>query len=161
MPHSNKKLLSLDPLRNGLIPKFLWPNGSEVDSTDHGVAGNLSLTARSSDLRAQCNFVRSLISKAKSKFLTNLVTESSSNPRTFGLLQIQFPPQPFQFIPWLGLQNFHEFVLSETFQKTSRKLSGNIGILTILFIYTFSSFKLLTSIENWLILWINQPINVI
>ena len=32
--------------------------------------------------RAQCNFVRSLISKAKSNFLTNLVTESSSNPRT-------------------------------------------------------------------------------
>ena len=32
--------------------------------------------------RAQCNFVRSLISKAKSNFLTNLITESSSNPRT-------------------------------------------------------------------------------
>ena len=32
--------------------------------------------------RARCNFVRSLISKAKSNFLTNLVTESSSNPRT-------------------------------------------------------------------------------
>ena len=32
--------------------------------------------------RAQCNFVRSLISKAKSNFLTNLVTESSSNPCT-------------------------------------------------------------------------------
>ena len=32
--------------------------------------------------RAQCNFVRSLISKAKSNFLTNLVTESSFNPRT-------------------------------------------------------------------------------
>ena len=32
--------------------------------------------------RAQCNFVRSLISKAKSNFLTNLLTESSSNPHT-------------------------------------------------------------------------------
>ena len=32
--------------------------------------------------RAQCNFVRSLISKAKSNCLTNRVTESSSNPRT-------------------------------------------------------------------------------
>ena len=32
--------------------------------------------------RAQCNSVRSLISKAKSSFLSNLVTESSDNPRT-------------------------------------------------------------------------------
>ena len=32
--------------------------------------------------RAQCNSVRSLISKAKSSFLSNLVTESSTNPRT-------------------------------------------------------------------------------
>ena len=32
--------------------------------------------------RAQCNSVRSLISKAKSSFLSNLVTESSANPRT-------------------------------------------------------------------------------
>ena len=32
--------------------------------------------------RAQCNSVRSLISKAKSSFLYNLVTESSTNPRT-------------------------------------------------------------------------------
>ena len=34
--------------------------------------------------RAQCNSVRSLISKAKSSFLSNLVTESSDNPRTLG-----------------------------------------------------------------------------
>ena len=33
--------------------------------------------------RAQSNCVRSLISTAKSNFLTNLVTESSSSPRTF------------------------------------------------------------------------------
>ena len=32
--------------------------------------------------RAQCNSVRSLISKAKSSFLSNLVTESTANPRT-------------------------------------------------------------------------------
>ena len=32
--------------------------------------------------RAQCNSVRSLISKAKSSFLSNLVTQSSDNPRT-------------------------------------------------------------------------------
>ena len=32
--------------------------------------------------RSQCNSVRSLISKAKSSFLSNLVTESSANPRT-------------------------------------------------------------------------------
>ena len=32
--------------------------------------------------RTQCNSVRSLISKAKSSFLSNLVTESSANPRT-------------------------------------------------------------------------------
>ena len=32
--------------------------------------------------RAQCNSVRSLISKAKSSFLSNLLTESSDNPRT-------------------------------------------------------------------------------
>ena len=31
---------------------------------------------------AHCNSVRSLISKAKSSFLSNLVTESSANPRT-------------------------------------------------------------------------------
>ena len=46
MPHSNQKLLSLGPIHHGLIPKFLWPNGREVDSNDHGVVGNLSLTAR-------------------------------------------------------------------------------------------------------------------
>ena len=34
------------------------------------------------NFRAQCNSVRSLISKAKSSFLSNLVTESSTNPRT-------------------------------------------------------------------------------
>ena len=51
--------------------------------------------------RAQCNFVRSLISKAKSNFLTNLVTESSSNPRTlWKTLNSISPPQPIQFIPW-------------------------------------------------------------
>ena len=27
----------------------------------------------------------------------------------------------------VGLQNFHNFILSETFQETFRKLSGNIG----------------------------------
>ena len=37
MPHSNQKLLSSDPKHHGLIPKFLWPNGREVDSNDHGV----------------------------------------------------------------------------------------------------------------------------
>ena len=31
---------------------------------------------------AECNLVRSLISKAKSSFLSNLSTESSANPRT-------------------------------------------------------------------------------
>ena len=36
----------------GLIPKFLWLNGREVDSNDHGVAGNLSLTARNSEPNA-------------------------------------------------------------------------------------------------------------
>ena len=38
MPHSNQKLLSLDPIHHGLIPKFLWLNGRKVDSNDHGVA---------------------------------------------------------------------------------------------------------------------------
>ena len=33
--------------------------------------------------RAQCNSVRSLIFKAQSSFMSNLVTESSANPRTF------------------------------------------------------------------------------
>ena len=33
---------------------------------------------------AQCNSVRSFISKVKSSFLSNLVTESSANPRTLG-----------------------------------------------------------------------------
>ena len=46
MPHSNQELLSSDPIHHGLIPKFLWPNGREVDSNDHGVVGNLPLTAR-------------------------------------------------------------------------------------------------------------------
>ena len=46
MPHSNQKLLSSDPIHHGLIPKFLWLNGREVGSNDHGVAGNLPLTAR-------------------------------------------------------------------------------------------------------------------
>ena len=46
MPHSNQKLLSLDPIHYGLIPKFLWPNGREVDSNNHDIIGNLPLTAR-------------------------------------------------------------------------------------------------------------------
>ena len=54
-----------------------------------------------------------------------------------------------------GLQNFHNFILSESF----RKLSGNfleiseiLKVSKILLIDTFSSYKLLTSDENWLIL---------
>ena len=53
----------------------------EVDSNDHGVAGNLSLTARNSEPNALLSDW-SLISKPKSNFLTHLVTESYSNPRT-------------------------------------------------------------------------------
>ena len=52
MPHSNQKLLSLDPIHHGFIPKFLWLNRREVDSNDHGVAGNLPLTARNSEPNA-------------------------------------------------------------------------------------------------------------
>ena len=52
MPHSNQKLLSLDPIHHGLIPKFLWLNGREVDLNDHGVAGNLPMTARNSEPNA-------------------------------------------------------------------------------------------------------------
>ena len=65
---------------HGLTPKFSKPNGNAVDLSDVGVAGSLPLTAKK--FRAQCNSVRSLISKAKSSFLSNLVTESSTNPRT-------------------------------------------------------------------------------
>ena len=52
MPHSSQKLLSLDPIHHGLIPKFLWLNGREVDSNDHSIAGNLPLTARNSEPNA-------------------------------------------------------------------------------------------------------------
>ena len=55
----------------------------------------------------------------------------------------------------VGLQNFHNFILSESF----RKLSGNfpeileiLEVLKILLIDIFSSYKLSTSNENWLIL---------
>ena len=80
MPHSNQKLLSSDPIHHGLIPKFLRLNGREVDSERSWRRWKSPFDRKK--FRAQCNFVRSLISKAKSNFLTNLVTESSSNPRT-------------------------------------------------------------------------------
>ena len=49
--------------------------------------------------RAQCNSVRSLISKAKSSFLSNLVTESSTNPRTLWktLMHLPLPTHSLTF----------------------------------------------------------------
>ena len=55
-------------------------------------------------LRANCNVVRSLISKAKSIFFTNLVTDhriSDLQPsHTLGNFEFNSPPQSFQFTPW-------------------------------------------------------------
>ena len=80
MPQLKPKQLSKDPILHGLTPKFSKPSGNAVDLNDVGVAGSPPLTAKK--FRAQCNSVRSLVSKAKSSFLSNLVTESSTNPRT-------------------------------------------------------------------------------
>ena len=80
MPQSNQKLLSKDLTHHGLIPKFSKPSVNVIDLSDVGVAQSLLLTARNFKLNA--NSVRSLISKAKSSFLSNIVTESSDNPRS-------------------------------------------------------------------------------
>ena len=66
VPHSNQKLLSLDPIHHGLIPKLLWLNGSEIERSWRCWK---SLFDRNK-FRAQCNTVRSIISKAKSDFFT-------------------------------------------------------------------------------------------
>ena len=50
--------------------------------------------------RAQCNFVRSLISKAKSNFLTNLHWIILQPSHTVENFKFNSPPQPIQFIPW-------------------------------------------------------------
>ena len=79
MPQLKSKQLSKDPTLHGLTPKFSKPSGNAVDLSDVGVAGSPPFDRKK--FRAQCNSVRSLISKAKSSFLSNLVTESSTNPR--------------------------------------------------------------------------------
>ena len=61
-------------------PEILQAKREAVDLSDVGVAGSPPFDRKK--FRAQCNSVRSLISKAKSSFLSNLLTESSTNPRT-------------------------------------------------------------------------------
>ena len=103
MPHSNQKLLSLDPIHHGLIiPKFLWLNERRSRLERSWCRWKSPFDRKK--FRAQCNFVRSLISKAKSNILTNLVTESSSNPRTLwktsNSILHRNPSNSIEFIPW-------------------------------------------------------------
>ena len=74
--------MSKDPTLHGLIPKFSKPLGNAVDLSDVGCWRRWKSPFDRMKFRAHCNFVRSLISKAKSSFLSNLATESSANPRT-------------------------------------------------------------------------------
>ena len=80
MPQSNPKLLSKDPTHHGLTPKFSKPSENVVDLSDVGVAGSLPLTARNSEPNAILSDPS--FPKPSPHFLSNLVTESSDNPRT-------------------------------------------------------------------------------
>ena len=79
MPQSKPKQLSKDPTLHGLTRNS--PSQAGTQST-WAMLASLEVSLWPQKFRAQCNSVRSLISKAKSSFLSNLVTESSTNPRT-------------------------------------------------------------------------------
>ena len=80
MEFFNPKLLSKDPTHHGLTPKFSKPSENVVDLSDVGVAGSLPLTARNSEPNAILSDPS--FPKPSPSFLSNLITESSDNPRT-------------------------------------------------------------------------------
>ena len=114
MPQLKPKQLSKDPTLHGLTPKFSKPSGNAVRlERCWRPLEVLPLTAKK--FRAQCNSVRSLISKAKSSFFVqsgNRIIHQSSytlenpehNSSSKSLKLISRVPRcvfPCQHIPWL------------------------------------------------------------
>ena len=105
--------------------------------------------------RAQCNSVRSLISKAKSSFLSNLVTESSANPRTlWKTLNTILHRNPSNSLPESPV--YHPLPThSLTFSKTKLNASApNFYHLILLIRFFFH----LSHLQRWPILF--QPLSL-